>query len=112
MTKREFMEQVIAVVEDEKLVEFAKAEIEKLDTANAKRSKRRAEKAKENEPIKAEIREVIGEDKLTASEIAEKTEYSTQKISALCRQMVEDEILKVEDVKIPKKGVRKVYSIA
>ena len=112
MTKREFMEKVIAVVEDNELKNFAKVEIEKLDIANANRSAKRAEKAKENEPIKENIKEVLADGGLMASEIGEKVGYSTQKVTALCRQMVEDGVLKVEDVKVTGKGKRKAYSLA
>jgi len=112
MTKREFMEKVIAVVEDSELKEFAENEIAKLDTANQRRSAKRAEKAKENEPIKENIKEVLADGGLMASEIGEKVGHSTQKITALCRQMVEDGVLKVEDVKVTGKGKRKAYSLA
>ena len=112
MTKREFMEKVIAVVEDSELKEFAETEIAKLDTANQRRSAKRAEKAKENEPIKENIKEVLADGGLMASEIGEKVGHSTQKVTALCRQMVEDGVLKVEDVKVTGKGKRKAYSLA
>lgn len=112
MTKREFMEKVIAVVEDSELKEFAKNEIKKLDKANMNRSAKRKEKAKENEPIKENIKEVLADGGLMASEIGEKVGHSTQKVTALCRQMVEDGVLKVEDVKVTGKGKRKAYSLA
>jgi len=112
MTKREFMEKVIAVVEDSELKEFAETEIAKLDTANQRRSAKRAEKAKENEPIKENIKEVLADGGLMASEIGEKVGHSTQKVTALCRQMVDDGTLKAEDVKVTGKGKRKVYSLA
>ena len=111
MTKREFFEKVIATVEDTEMVEFAKAEIHKIDVANAKRSEKRAEKKAENEPLKAKIVEIVGE-KTLASEIAEKTELSTSKVSYLCKELVNEGKLIVEDVKVKGKGVRKAYSLA
>ena len=48
---------------------------------------------------------------MVASAIAERLEISTQKVSALCRQLVESKKLKVEDVKIPKKGKQKAYMV-
>ena len=48
---------------------------------------------------------------MVASAIAEKVEISTQKASALCRQLVESGKLSVEEVKIPKKGKQKAYRI-
>ena len=111
MTKREFMEKVIAVVNDDELKAYAENEIVKLDTANAKKSAKRAEKRAENQPIKDSIVATLGEEKMTASVIGEKTGHSTQKITALCRQMVEEGVLTVEDIKITGKGTRKAYSV-
>ena len=112
MTKREFLEMVIAQVEIEEMVEYAKSEIEKMDARNAKRAGEKSKKAKENEPIKAQIAEVIGEEPKLAKEVAELVGISTQKASALCRQMVGDGVLKVEDVKVKGKGTQKAYSVA
>ena len=118
MTKREFLNEVIAVIDGTsevnvlELKEFAKAEIVKLDERNASRSSKPTKTQIENEPIKEKILEVLSTgEKMVASAIAEKVEISTQKASTLCRQLVESQKLKVEDVKIPKKGNQKAYSI-
>ena len=118
MTKREFLNEVIAVIDGTsevnvlELKEFAKAEIVKLDERNANRSSKPTKTQIENEPIKEKILEVLSTgEKMVASAIAEKVEISTQKASALCRQLVESQKLKVEEVKIPKKGKQKAYSI-
>ena len=118
MTKREFLNDVIAVIDGTsevnvlELKEFAKAEIVKLDERNANRSSKPTKTQIENEPIKEKILEVLSTgEKMVASAIAERLEISTQKASALCRQLVESKQLKVEDVKIPKKGKQKAYMI-
>ena len=118
MTKREFLNEVIAVIDGTsevnvlELKEFAKAEIVKLDERNASRSSKPTKTQIENEPIKEKILEVLSTgERMVASAIAERLEISTQKVSALCRQLVESKKLKVEDVKIPKKGKQKAYSI-
>ena len=118
MTKREFLNEVIAVIDGTsevdvlELKEFAKAEIVKLDERNASRSSKPTKAQIENEPIKEKILEVLSTgERMVASAIAERLEISTQKASALCRQLVESKQLKVEDVKIPKKGKQKAYSI-
>ena len=118
MTKREFLNEVIAVIDGTsemdtlELKEFAKAEIVKLDKRNASRSSKPTKTQIENEPIKEKILEVLSTgERMVASAIAERLEISTQKVSALCRQLVESKQLKVEDVKIPKKGKQKAYSI-
>lgn len=118
MTKREFFNEVIAVIDGTsevnvlELKEFAKAEIVKLDERNASRSSKPTKTQIENEPIKEKILEVLSTgERMVASAIAERLEISTQKVSALCRQLVESKKLKVEDVKIPKKGKQKAYMI-
>ena len=118
MTKREFLNEVIAVIDGTsevdvlELKEFAKAEIVKLDERNANRSAKPTKAQIENKSIKEKILEVLStEERMVASAIAERLEISTQKVSALCRQLVESKKLKVEDVKIPKKGKQKAYSI-
>ena len=118
MTKREFLNEVIAVIDGTsevnvlELKEFAKAEIVKLDERNASRSSKPTKTQIENEPIKEKILEVLSTgERMVASAIAERLEISTQKVSALCKQLVESKKLNVEDVKIPKKGKQKAYMI-
>ena len=118
MTKREFLNEVIAVIDGTsevnvlELKEFAKAEIVKLDERNANRSSKPTKTQIENEPIKEKILEILSTgERMVASAIAERLEISTQKVSALCRQLVESKKLKVEDVKIPKKGKQKAYMV-
>ena len=118
MTKREFLNDVIAVIDGTsevnvlELKEFAKAEIVKLNERNANRSSKPTKTQIENEPIKEKILEVLSTgERMVASAIAERLEISTQKASALCRQLVESKKLKVEDVKIPKKGKQKAYMV-
>ena len=118
MTKREFLNEVIAVIDGTsevnvlELKEFAKAEIVKLDERNANRSSKPTKTQIENEPIKEKILEILSTgERMVASAIAERLEISTQKASALCRQLVESKKLKVEDVKIPKKGKQKAYMV-
>lgn len=113
MTKREFLNAVIETVANEELQNFAKAEIEKMDARNAKRAGTPSKKALENEPIKEKI---IGflygkETPQIAREIAEELGFTTPKISALCGQLVKDDRLKVEDVKVKGRGKVKGYSL-
>ena len=118
MTKREFLNEVIAVIDGTsevnvlELKEFAKAEIVKLDERNASRSSKPSKTQLENEPIKAAIVEFLtGKDWTVASVIGEALEISTQKASALCRQLVADKALVEMEVKIPKKGKQKAYMV-
>lgn len=108
MTTREFFENVITMVENEEMQEKAKSLIEALDRRNAKRAERPSKTAIANEPIKAEIAKILTNEPMLASEIAQKIEISTQKASALLRQMN----VKVTDVKVKGKGTQKGYSLA
>ena len=112
MTQREFMEKVITLGNDE-LTAYATSAIEKLDARNAKRANTPSKRAKENEPIKANIIDFLKEKDFTvASEIAKSLELTTQKVSALCRQLVNDGMLAVTDVKVKGKGNQKGYKVA
>ena len=108
MTTREFFTAIANGNITENEIAFAKSAIVKLDERNAKRAAKPSKKAIENEPLKAEIKKVLTAQPQTASVIAEKVNLSTQKVSALLRQM---EGIAVVDVKVPKKGTQKGYSI-
>ena len=108
MTKREFFEAVMALENvDAELVLFAEQEIEKMNERNAKRKNTPSKTAIANEPIKAQIVEVLTETPQSASEIAEKVGISTQKCSALLRQI---ENLTVTELKVKNKGKVKGYA--
>jgi len=112
MTNREFYTAVIASVDNDELKAFATDAIAKLDARNAKRASKPSKKSLENEPIKASIREFLADGSHLASEIAKGLDLSVSKVSALCRQMVDDGLLTVEDVKVKGKGTQKSYSLA
>ena len=112
MTQRDFYNAVIASVDNDELKAFATEAIEKLDVRNAKRASKPSKKSLENEPIKASIREFLESGSHLASEIASGLNLSVSKVSALCRQMVGDGLLTVEDVKVKGKGTQKSYSLA
>ena len=114
MTNREFFTAIASnSALPAELVEFAKEAIVKLDKRNASRSSKPSKTAIANEPIKASIAEyVTAHANAIASDIAEACEISTQKASALCGQMVRDNILTACMVKVPKKGKVRAYSLA
>ena len=108
MTKREFYEAVMALENvDAELVLFAENEINKMNERNAKRKSTPSKTAVANEPIKAQIVEILTETPQSASEIAEKVGISTQKCSALLRQI---EGLTVTEIKVKGKGKVKGYA--
>ena len=112
MTNREFFNAIISANVNEELTAHATAELAKLDARNKARSSKPSKTQLENEPIKAHLLEILAVKPMTASEIHEAdASLSTQKISSLCRQLVEAGKLAVEDVKIPKKGKQKQYHL-
>ena len=112
MTNREAYNAVINGEITDKVVEHFTAELAKLDKRNAQRSSKPSKTQLENEPIKAHLLEILAVKPMTASEIHEvDADLSTQKISSLCRQLVEVGKLTVEEVKVPKKGKQKQYTI-
>lgn len=113
MTNREFYEAVANGTNNNEVREFAEKMIVKMDERNEKHRNEKSKKEIENEPIKEKIVEFLNEknESCVASAIAEFLEISTQKTSALCRQLVESGKLEATEVKIPKQGKRKVYKI-
>ena len=115
MTNREFFTAIAAMENlNEELIQHAEAELEKLNKRNAARVAKPTKAQKENEPIKEEIVKFLTEKGgfHTASEVMEACEISVQKASALCRQLVEEGVLTVQEIKVPKKGKQKAYAIA
>lgn len=112
MTNREAYNAVINGEVTDKVVGHFTAELEKLDKRNAQRSSKPSKTQLANEPIKAHLLEILAVKPMTASEIHEvDADLSTQKISSLCRQLVDAGKLAVEEVKVPKKGKQKQYSL-
>lgn len=112
MTKRDFFTKVLDLINDPELIDFAKTEISKMDERNANRKSKPSKKSIENAPIKQAILDYLAIAKETTSmEIGVNCGISTQKASSLCVQLVNEGKIKETDIKIPKKGVRKVYSL-
>lgn len=109
MTNREFYTAIVNGTINEDIIAHTSDAIAKLDERNAKRASKPSKKSLENEPIKAKILEVLSTEPKVASEIAELVGISTQKASALLRQI---EGLEVSEVKVPKKGKMKGYALA
>lgn len=117
MTKREFYNAILAIETISADVrEYAEASIQKLDETNAKRSSKQTKTQLANEPIKAKILEILSTAPMTSAVLREKfvsngEEISVQKVSSLCRQLVEEGYLSSSEVKVPKKGAQKQYSV-
>lgn len=120
MTKREFFEHVIANESNGiEVIEFARGEIAKADERNAKRKGQPSKSAKANEPIKAEIVEVLkgSTEPLYAEQILPlmSEEYGLPKVRSLCTRLATEGILAKSKAKVEidgKKVERTVFSIA
>ena len=108
MTKREMFEAIVNGNITDEVVAMAKNEITKMDERNAKRKGKPSKNALANEPIKAQILEVLTDVPMVASDVAEKVGISTQKASALLRQI---DGLTVTEVKVKGKGKVKGYAL-
>ena len=113
MTNREFYKAVIKANINADLTAHAEKEIEKLNARKEKRSTTMNKTQKENAEIKKSILAVLYADKVkTANEVGVECDISTNKASALLRQLVLDKVAIDSEVKIPKKGKVKGYALA
>lgn len=113
MTNREFLTAVANANISEEITAKANEELGKMDATNAKRKTVQSKTAKENEPIKKAIMEFLASvEGATAPVIGEKVGITTQKASALARQLADAGAVVAYDVKVPKKGTLKAYKVA
>lgn len=113
MTNREFLNAVIGANLSDEMNQFATDAIAKMDKRNADRSSKPSKTAIANEPIKAAILTYLADHpKAIAADVAKGVGLdSLAKASGLCVQLVKEGKLTSEDVKIPKKGKVKAYTI-
>lgn len=117
MTTREFLKSVITLAEtadNKEVKEKAEALIVALDDKNAKRAAKPSKTAVANEPIKAAIHKYLAENEgyKTAADVGIALEITSHKASALMTQMTAAGLLRSEEVKVPKRGKVKGYTIA
>ena len=108
MTKREFLTQVIAETANEEIKEFAKKEIEKLDAELAKAAEKRAAKKAENAPLVEALQEILTDEPMTASQIAENVEgiNNASKATVIAKILVESGVASVTEVKVKGRAVK------
>ena len=113
MTARNFYTLVSNGTVNEEIKAYAAEAIRKMDEANEKKKNTMTPSQKENVVFKQRILDVLeGKDYTIAATIAELVEISTNKASALCRQLVADGALVASEVKNEKKNKVKAYKIA
>lgn len=112
MTNREFFNAVIAANINDEITEFAKQSIKKLDDKNDKRKTTLSPNQKANEDIKTEILDLLATAPQSAKTIVDNIGYNTQKISALCTQLINANLIKVEKAKFAGSTTKvNVYSL-
>lgn len=112
MTKREFLEKIIAEVANAELKDFAKGEIARMDKANEQRKGKPSKEQKANAEFRAQAWEEIAnlEEAFTAGAIAEKFDISRPKASAVLTALEKEGKLLSELVK-DGKNIHKVYTV-
>lgn len=108
MTNREFLIAITTASVSDELKEFATAELAKLDAKNEKRRNTPSKEQIANEALKNTILDLLAVPHL-ASELATACGVSTQKVSALCGQLVKEGRATVADFKVKGKGTVKQY---
>jgi hypothetical protein len=113
MTNREFYKAVMETSSNPELVTFATEAIEKMDERNAKRSEKPSKAQVANAPLKKNILDWVTEhdETVIASAVGEAMSITTQKASALLRQLVDEGSLSKSEVKVPKKGKQVGYTL-
>lgn len=113
MTQREFFEKVVKAEISDEMTEQANKYIAALDKKNAARAAKPSKTQVANEEVKTSILKYLDGGKVqTAPDIAEAIGVSTQKASALARQLTLEGKLTQTEIKVPKKGKMKAYSLA
>jgi predicted HTH transcriptional regulator len=112
MTNREFYTAIVNANVSDELTSYAQAALDKMDAANEKRRNTPSKTAIENQPLVDEIvNNILTNEPKTASDIAVVLGTSVQKASALLRGIVADGHAVATDVKVPKKGTVKAYTL-
>jgi len=115
MKNREFLETVVNGTITEEVVEFAKAELAKMDELNKKRrenpDKKTLERRAENEVLKEKVYAVLTENPTIAADVlaAVGEDVTVQKISSVLRALVADGKAEAVAVKVPTKGLQNGY---
>ena len=126
MTKREFFVNAAAGEMTEEMAAFAAEQLVKMDETLAKRkgkvSEREQAKRDANEVLaRRVVAEILGAEAKTATDIAAEMNAlmpevlekpaNSQKASAVMKKAMELDLVVQSEVKIPKKGTQKAYTV-
>lgn len=112
MTGREFYTNIANGIITEAEIAHAASALEKMDAANEARKNKPSKTALENAPIIEALTNALTADPQTAADLGAAVGISTQKASSLLRQIVASGVAVASDIKVPKKGTCKGYSLA
>ena len=112
MTNREFYTNIANGTITEAEIAHAASALEKMDAANEARKNKPSKTALENAPIIEALTNALTADPQTAADLGAAVGISTQKASSLLRQIVASGVAVASDIKVPKKGTCKGYSLA
>ena len=93
------------------VVEWAKGEIAKLDTKNAKRKTAAGEIKEENKPIAEAIIKALAGGKMLSTDLAKYLGQTTQKVNGVAGEMCKLGTLTKEKIKVKGKGELTAYSL-
>lgn len=113
MTQREFLNAVIKADVSKDITDYAKSAIVKLDEKNANRkvSKSAVKHKAENDDVKSAILAYMKPNTdYTCAQLANATGQSTQKVSALMKQ-IDASVVTIFDMKVVGKGKCKGYRL-
>lgn len=111
MTEREFLTAIVNGNVSDEIKAYAEEGIAKLDAKNEKRKNTPTKNQEANAALKARIIELLADGAKVASEIGVALEVSTQKASALLVQLTNEGKVAQAEIKVPKKGAVKSYSL-
>ena len=115
MTNREFFTAIANEQITEEVIAHATAALTKLDETNEKRKNKVSPKEAEKQAADAVIREqifaLLTSDPQTAADLGAAAGVTTNKASAELRKLVAEGRVIKTDIKVPKKGTCKGYSL-
>ena len=110
-TSRMALTDLINGTNTDKVKEWAKNEIAKLDKKNAKRKATEGEIKAENKPIAEAIIKALANGSMISSTLAMTIGQTTQKTNGVAGEMVKLGMLTKEKVKVKNKGEQTAYSL-
>lgn len=112
MTQREFFTAIVNGTINADIQAYAADAIVKLDKRNATRASKPTKSQQANVPLLAEIRTFLtGKKNVLAAEVAAHLDVTPQKATGLLKLLVDGGEATAAEVKVPKQGKRKAYTL-